>query len=157
MTLRVDVLEQWNDFLPEHGGADERAHLKVPGTRYSYDFELIMPWIPPAQPKVLRVERKDINDLAASMFNGDKLARQTSYVDILIIEMGSESVAQLEARYDIEDVLSFQKRIARMCAGEGEYANLWVIPTLGRKGTLAVLRYIESGKATRAPNVPRKK
>lgn len=144
----VDSREKIASFLPENGGADERSFLKI-GTNWSYDFEIRMPFKPGETPRIYKVERKDWADFCASMFDDDKLTRQVSYVDILVVEMNPDSIEAVNARYAPKDILSFQKRLARLSAPEGPYKGLWVIPTLGPEHTLGVLRYIEAGRATR--------
>lgn len=143
------------EFLPENGGADDRAFLKV-GTKWSYDFEIRLPFKPGETPKALRVERKRFGDFVGSFLEEGKLERQTSYTDILVVEFDPEDVAATQARYagDPRDPVGrAMKRLARMTANEGEFENLWVVPTLGPRGTLEALRYIERGQATRPKDV----
>lgn len=156
MTIRCDTNEPIEIFWPENGGCDERAKLRVPGhNRWSYDFSILFPFKPGQEPVEIKVERKDFRDFAHTMFTTDertganRLDRQVGYVDMLVVEMSPEAVESVLARYSEKDVLSFQKRLARMSAPSGEFAKLWVVTTLGPAHTMGVLRYVEKGRATR--------
>lgn len=122
------------------GGCDAREFLKM-GTSYSYDFEVRYPFKPGEEVTPLRVERKRLGDLVGSF---DKIERQTSYVDAIVVEFDPDDIEATLTRDERGMVGRSMKRLARLGA-EG----LWVIPSLGPSSTLEILRYIESGRARR--------